>query len=188
VQAPRYRLRFITGVSLTSATYGSGTYGTGTYGEQASDPLASLRYILVPWPGGYLPDPAWIYRQGDVTPQFRAQVLSDEGPLDFTGLDFGYLVLTNTDGSSSTTPIMFPLTVATIGGVVFLTRTWLPNDLMTPGTFRAGVVLQYSSGRRLTIPTDDRYQFVVNPNSTIPSPPGPGYVWDGSRWNYAYWS
>lgn len=189
MQATRYRLRFITGVSLTARTYGSGTYGDGTYGEQASDPLESLTYTMIPWPGGYLPDPAWIFRQGDVTPRFRVQVRSDDELLDLDGLDFAYLVLTNTDGASNTTPWLFELDVATIDGLDWLVRSWLPTDLAIPGTFRAAVVLQYDSGRRLTIPSDNRYQFVINPNTVLP--PAvimPDFVWDGARWNYAYWS
>jgi len=167
MQAPRYRLRFITGVALTSRTYGSGTYGAGTYGEQASDPLASLVYYLVPWPGGYLSDPAWIYREGDVLPQFKAAVRSNEGLLDLTGLSTAKLVLTNTDGGVAATPLQYALTVAPSGGVSWLVRNWAVGDLAEPGTYRAGLVLTYNSGRRLSIPIDDRMNFVINPNSTV---------------------
>jgi len=161
VKATRYRLRFVTGVALTGATYGSGTYGEGTYGMQASDPLASLRYYLVPWPGGYLTDPSWIYRQGDVLPRFSALVCSDEGPLDDAGLTTAVLVLSDTEAISRS----FPLSVESADGDDRLVRDWQPGDLDTPGVYRAAAVITYSSGRRLTIPIDDRMQFVVNPSN-----------------------
>jgi hypothetical protein len=165
MHAPRYRLRFITGVTLSAATYGSGTYGSGTYGEQASDPLSSLLYYLVPWPGGYLADPSWIYRQGDIHPQFKAVVRSIEDTLDLTSLARADLVLTNTDGGADLTPWLFPLTVALIDGISWLVRDWAPGDLDTPGTYRTGVVLTFNSGRRMTVPTDDRLNFQITPTA-----------------------
>ena len=165
--APRYRLRFTTGVTLTAATYGGGTYGSGTYGQQATDPLSSLVYYLVPWPGGYLTDPSWIYRQGDVSPQFKASVRSHEGPLDLTGLGSAQLVLCK--GPAPEDTWIYDLSVLADGGIDWLVRAWQPHDLNTPGNYRAGVVLTYGSGRRLSIPADDRLQFVVNPNTLIPS-------------------
>ena len=185
MQAARYRLRFITGVALTSRTYGAGTYGDGTYGEQASDALSELLYYLVPWPGGYLPDPAWIYRQGDTLPTFKAVVMSTDGPLELVGVALAYLVLTNTDGGSISDPLMYELTVTPTSGIDWLTRDWHVNDLSVPGTYRAGVVLTFDSGRRLTVPIDDRLHFVINPNTIIPPDPTlpPDARWDDARWD-----
>ena len=181
MQAVRYRLRFITGVALTSRTYGAATYSDGTYGETASDALSALVYVLVPWPAGHLPDPAWMYRQGDTTPQFKAYIASTLGPLDLDGVATAQLSLTNTDGGSI--PLSFDLTVTPSGGIDWLVRNWLPHDLAVPGTYRAAVVLTYTSTRRLTVQVDDRIHFVINPNTIIP-PPG---EWDGSRWDEALW-
>ena len=188
MHAARYRLRFTTGVALTSATYGSGTYGAGTYGEQASDPLSSLRYYLVPWPGGYLPDPSWVYRVGDTDPDFRVQILADNERLDLTGIAYALLVLTNTDGSTNPVPWIYDLTVTTLDSQDWLTRAWLPTDLAKSGTYRAAVVIVYDSGRRLTVPVDDRHNFVINPNPSIPEPDTPIFRWGTARWSYAYWS
>jgi len=188
MQAPRYRLRFVTGVALSSRTYGSGTYGEGTYGEQASDPLSALLYYVVPWPGGYLSDPAWIYRQNDVMPSFKVSVRSHAGPLDLTGLATAYLELTNTDGLTTAEPWMFILDVATEDGLDWLVRDWAPTDLSNPGTYRAGIVITYESGRRLSVPIDDRLHFVVNPNTIIPEGDPQDFRWDDARWDYARWS
>ena len=188
MEATRYRLRFITGVELTAATYGSGTYGSGTYGEQASDAVSALRYLLVPFPGGVLSDPSWVYRQGDTKPSLRAAIVADDGFLDFSGLDFAHLVLTNTDGATDMTPLMYELTVTAIDGQNWLTRNWLPEDLVVAGTFRAAAVLQYLSGRRLTVPAHDGHQFTVTPNSALELPAVPPARWDQARWSYAHWS
>jgi hypothetical protein len=184
MEALRHRLRFATGVNLTQRTYGTGAYGDGTLGEQASDPLTAARYLVIPWPSGFLSDPSWLYRQGDVTPPFKISVQADDGPLDYTGLAKAYLVLTNTDGASPTTPRQYQLSVQRISGADWLIRNWLYDDLILPGTYRSALVLTYNSGRRLTIPGDDRHNFVITPNSAINVTP----QWGGAHWDSAIWS
>ena len=184
MEATRYRLRFVTGVNLTSATYGSGQYGSQTYGTVATDPVASLRYRLIPWPGGYLAEPAWKYRQGDTSPPFKATVLGGEGPLALVGVAAAKLVLTPLDRNAAHRQFDLTVTGPSASGSYWLGRQWASSDLSVPGTYRAGVVITYTSGRRLSIPIDDRQVFVITPNSAIPAVAR----WDGARWDEALWS
>jgi hypothetical protein len=185
MEATRYRLRFVTGVSLTAATYGSGFYGSQTYGTKASDPVASLRYRLVPWPAGYLTDPAWKYRVGDRLPKFQATVLGDEGPLQVVGVALVRLVLTPIDENPQP-PRQYDLTIngPTPAGSFWLERDWEIGDIDVPGTYRAGVIITYNSGRRLTVPIDDRQVFVIADNDVVPPS-----AWDDTRarWDEATW-
>ena len=185
MQAVRHRLRFVTGVSLTARTYGSGLYGDGTYGEQASDPLTAAVYIMVPWPGGYLSDPSWLYREGDVFPPFQVSIEADDAPLDLTGIASAMLVFTSFDGATVSNPVrQLPLTVVTEGGRQWLQRRWDTYDLTPAGTFRVAVVITYASGRRLTVPTDDRHVFVITPNTAFRL----GSRWDSARWDESRWT
>lgn len=188
MRAARYRLRFIPGVNLPSATYGGGLWGDSTYGQFATDPVASRAYRLIPWPAGDLADPSWIYRQGDVSPQFQVEIASNEGAADLPSITTVHLVLTSTRAHEGLTDWMFELTPATVGGVDLLTRDWKPDDLAVPGNFRAGVVVTFISGRQLSIPADDRHRFVVTPNSTLFPTIQPNYRWDEARWGFALWS
>lgn len=184
MEPSRYHLRFVTGVNLTSATYGAATYGSQTYGTVATDPVASLRYRLVPWPGGYLPDPAWKYRQGDTGPPFKATVLGGEGPLALVGVSSARLVLTPMDRAPQSRTYALTVTGPTAGSY-WLGRNWVRGDLSEAGTYRAGVVITYSSGRRLSIPIDDRAVFAIAPNSAVPTGArwdDPASRWDGSNW------
>ena len=158
MQATRYRLRFITGVSLTSSTYGSGTYGSGTYGEQASDPLNSLHYVLIPLPAGYLTSPSWIYAPGDTGSVFRAQVISDNGPLDLEAVADAQLVLTPLDGRALS-PFVYHVDQLDDG---IIERTWQVGDLIA-GIYRAAVVFIFDSGRQLSVPTADDLELIVTP-------------------------
>lgn len=160
MEATRLRLRFTTGVNLPAATYGSGLYGTQTYGQQATDPLASRFYAAMPWPGGTPNAPSWMYRQNDMLPAFGCQVRSIEGPMDLTAVADAVLVLSPFNPDLSVYGV-FPLT---LGSALTgrLSRTWLEGDLADPGTYRATVVLRFTSGRRLTVPFDDRHTFVIH--------------------------
>jgi hypothetical protein len=184
VKATRYRLRFVTGVALTSATYGSGNYGSQTYGTVASDPVPSLRYRLVPWPGGYLTDPAWEYRQGDTRPAFKATLLSQEGPLALVGVAQATLVLTPMDGQEEVRTYALTVTGPSSSGAYWLGRNWETGDIDPAGVYRAGVVITYASGRRLTVPIDDRQVFVIAPNEVVPG----RARWDGTRWDEGNWT
>jgi hypothetical protein len=174
----------VTGVNLTSATYGSGQYGSQTYGTVASDPVASLRYRLVPWPAGYLTDPAWQYRQGDTRPQFKAAVLGSEGPLQLVGVSSAVLALSRMSEHSEPARL-YPLTVEgpTTAGNYWLSRTWQPGDLASAGVYRAGVAITYSSGRRLSVPIDDRQVFVITENRSTARWSDPTARWGTSEWS-----
>jgi len=160
MQAPRLRLRFVTGVNLTARTYGSGTYGEGTYGESATDPLAAIRYWLIPLPAGFPTSPSWLYRVDDSGGTFQAQVMSDAGPLDLAAVDLARLVLTPIDGRDLTAQLAFGLDLQDSG---IVERIWQPGDLAGAGTYRATVIFTFASGRQLTVPGDDGLRFVVTP-------------------------
>jgi hypothetical protein len=160
MRAARYRLRFFTGATLTQATYGGGTYGGATYGMQASDALTTAHHRLMPWPGGSPTSPSWLYRRGDTEPVWEAQIIADEGVVNYTGLDRAVLVLTPVDkpGDDRT----FDCTVVTAtNGDQRLHREWNAGDLDPHGVFRVAVVLIYSSNRRMTVPAEDLHTLVV---------------------------
>ena len=165
MRAARYRLRFFTGATLTSATYGGGTYGKDTYGTQATDSLTTAHHRLVPWPGGSPTAPSWRYRVKDTEPALEAQVIADDGVVHYTGLDRAVLVLTPVDDPYSSTT--YDMTVVTApNGDQRLHRTWSTNDLRVAGVYRVAVVLIYSSGRRLSVPTEDEQSLVVTPDGS----------------------
>jgi hypothetical protein len=165
MRAARYRLRFFTGATLTSATYGGGLYGDDTYGMQASDSLTTAHHRLVPWPGGAPMAPSWRYRQHDTQPALEAQIIADDGVVNYTGLDRAVLVLTPVDD-----PLTFKgldMSVVTApNGDQRLHRDWEPNDLDRPGVFRVVVALIYSSNRRLSVPGDDEHFLIVTPDGS----------------------
>ena len=151
MRATRFRLRFVPGVSLPAATYGSSTYGGPiTYGQRGSDPVSSFRYRVVPLPAGYPTTPAWIIRVDDIEPPLRAQILSDEGPLDLSAVATASLVLTPVDGAGA--PVTLPMTVEGNG---VLSHTWTTTDGVAAGDHRVALVMTMTSSRRFTLPTDD---------------------------------
>ena len=129
---------------------------------QASDALTTAHHRLVPWPGGALTGPSWRYRQGDTQPPLEAQVIADDGVVSYVGLDRAVLVLTPVDDPVNDRIIDMAVYTAP-NGDQRLHRDWITGDLDRPGVFRVGVVLIYSSNRRLTVPTDDRHMLVVTP-------------------------
>ena len=160
MRSARYRLKFFTGATLTAATYGGGKYGDQTYGTQASDSLTTAHHRLVPWPAGAMVSPAWGYRRGDTSPDWQAQIIADDGVVNYTGLDTAVLVLSAIDDPSSVR--QFGLTVVTApNGDQRLTRKWAPGNLDFEGVFRVAVVLRYLTGRRMTVPANDNHIFVV---------------------------
>jgi hypothetical protein len=181
MRAARYRLRFFTGATLTSATYGGGLYGDDTYGMEASDSLTTAHHRLVPWPAGSPTGPSWRYRQNDTEPQLEAQIIADDGVVNYTGLDRAVLVLTPVDNPTmSRTYDMAVITAP--NGDQRLRRTWVAGDLSQPGAFRVAVVLIYSSNRRLTVPTNDQHTMIVTPDGTSTD------TWDAAYWDAAEWS
>jgi hypothetical protein len=178
MRATRLRLRFVPGVSVTAATYGSSTFGgLITYGQRATDTLAAYRYRVVPLPGGFPTRPAWIFRHGDLTPPLRMQLLSDDAPFDLTpviGTLYGdYTYDYRTYGGGNATLVLTPeaawpsvvlhLEIDGPANQGVLTHIWDPtvDPDLPPGVYRALVYLNFYSGRRLTLPTDDDLQLVV---------------------------
>lgn len=164
MRAARYRLRFFSGATVSSRNYGEENYGDGTYGQTASDALTTAHHRLVPWPGGALTYPSWRYRRNDTKPPLECQVIADDGVIDYTGLSQAVLVLTPVDG-----PVeagwTFDMTVITApSGDQRLRHTWLPGELHTAGVFRVAVLLAYTSGRWLTVPSDDRHTLIITPD------------------------
>ena len=167
MRSSRYRLRFYTGASLSSATYGGGNYGDATYGMTATDTLTTAHHRLVPWPAGALVGPSWRYRQNDTMPPWEAQIIADDGVVDLTGVAKAYLVLTSVDDPTPQGIVGWQVSIITApNGDDRLHHDWLPGELVVPGVFRATAVLEYVSGRRLTVPTDDRHTFVVHPDGS----------------------
>lgn len=182
MRAQRYRLRFVPGVSLSPATYGSSTYGGAiTYGQRASDPLVAYRYRIVPLPGGWPTQPAWVRREFDLNPPMRAQILADQGPpLNLSTVAEGWFVLTALDERQFCYEM--PLSVEDAAkGIV--THQWIVgarygsstfggditygqhDDLgaeIPTGIYRVVIVLFMTSGRRMSVPGDDNVQLVVN--------------------------
>ena len=181
MRAARYRLRFFTGATLSSATYGGGLYGNETYGTQATDALTTAHHRLVPWPGGARTGPSWIYRQNDTMPPWEAQVISDDGVVDYTGLNQAVLVLTHVDRPPDE-GLTFDLSIVTApNGDQRLHHDFTDGELGIAGMFRVAVVLAYDSGRWLTVPADDRHMMAVTPDGRQPA-------WDAARWDQADWS
>jgi hypothetical protein len=160
MQATRLRLRFVSGVSVTGATYGSGSYGTQTYGQSATDPLAAYRYLVMPLPAGSPTDPSWLYRQHDSWPDFNARVLYGEGSLDLTPVAKAELLLAPIDGRPTPVALSFLLTMPTPASG-YVKRVWAANDLIDPGVYRVLLRFTFTSGRRLTLPGSDNIRFVV---------------------------
>jgi hypothetical protein len=161
MRAQRYRLRFVTGVSLSAATYGSSTFGGPiTYGQRASDPIASYRYRVVPLPAGYPTMPAWIYRHGDINPPMRAQIIADEGPLDLTPVATALAVLTPID-ERDVPPYTLSMTVEAPPTNGRLVHTWTGDEHLPVGNYRAVILMSLSSGRRFVVPANDRLRLNV---------------------------
>jgi hypothetical protein len=160
MRAARYRLRFFTGATLTGSTYGGGLYGDGTYGMQASDSLTTAHHRLVPWPGGSPTGPSWVYREGDTMPPLEAQIIADDGVVDYTGLASAMLILTDVNDPSVSLAFDLSVVVAP-NGDQRLHHDWNLGELTTAGVFRASVVLIYESGRWMSVPAEDVHMFVV---------------------------
>lgn len=162
MRASRYRLRFSTGATLSSSVYGGGAYGDDTYGTVASDSLTTAHHRLVPWPAGALTDPSWRYRQHDTKPDWSAQIIADDGVIDYTGLFTAYLILTPANDPTAAGLIGWDVQVVTApNGDQRLVKQWDVGDLDPPGVYRAVVVLVYNSTRRLSVPADDRHTFII---------------------------
>ena len=165
MRAARYRLRFFTGATLTSATYGGGLYGDDTYGQQGTDSLTTAHHRLVPWPGGSPTGPSWRYQQGDTAPAWEAQVIADDGVVDYTGLASGMLMLAKVDNPADAS--VFELTVVTApNGDQRLHHDWRIGELNLAGVFRVSVVLVYTSGRWMSVPAEDQQAMVITSNGS----------------------
>lgn len=151
--ARRYALRFSAfDISRTASLYGSGNYGDGTYGLEATDPLSNDEYALVAEPGEYPSASNWVYRVGDTNPDFQAQVLGLDGPMDLTPVDTAILVI---ERISVGTRILraLELTAGTTDGNV--SGTLPASMLLGQGTYRVAVQLQFTSGRCMTVTPGD---------------------------------
>jgi hypothetical protein len=154
-------------VSISGSTYGSGTYGSGTYGQEASDPGGS-QLRPVPWPGGGASQPAWQYVQGDSSPPFRCQIQQAGVPLPLNAVAAAFLVLNPIDSRDVFAASRFyPLTVES-SDEGRLRRDWRHGDLLNAtGLYRLAVVLQFLSGRLLTLPFGDEFSLFVGGSATV---------------------
>ena len=165
MRAARYRLRFYTGATLTSMTYGGGLYGDATYGMEASDSLTTAHHRLVPWPGGAPTTPSWRYRQHDTQPALEAQIIADDGVVSYDGLDRAVLVLTPVDDPTTYKGLDMSVIVAP-NGDQRLHREWAADDLDRVGVFRVVIALIYESNRRMTVPAEDEHYLIVTPDGS----------------------
>jgi hypothetical protein len=113
-------------------------------------------------------------RVGDTEPDFKCRLVSYsdayEGvertgiPMDLTGVDHATMALhPNAAGGMA---MEHPMTIV------------LPNTLQCDvpigavGTYRMTIGLSFTSGRYMTVPTDDRFTVVARPNvqTSIPDP------------------
>lgn len=159
-------LEFDEGASLPAGNYGSAarTYGElgWGYGQEATDPT-SVNYQLTGFPGWGPRTPDWEYRQWDTSPVMEISLLDEDGTsINYATVASARLVLTQTNyGGFRFYSPEYPLTV----GSDRLTRTWEQYDLPAIGQYRASVILTFTSGRTLTIPSTDDASFVVRDGS-----------------------
>ena len=185
MRAERYRLRFFSGATLTQMTYGSGTYGDGTYGMQKSDALTTVHHRLIPLPAGTPTVPSWRYRQNDTQPDWEAQIVADDGVVDFAGVDHSLLIMTPVNTPNLGTWVVELDIDVWSGGGQYLSHQWKKGELGEPGMFRVGVVIVYDTGRQLSVPTNDTHVLVVTPNGEAPVPLAS--KWDAGRWDLSQW-
>lgn len=155
----RYRMRSAAfTVAKTASTYGSGNYGDGTYGQEASDPMPSVEYTLMPLPGEWHTDPGWVFRKGDSGMVFRAQAVGISSVLDLSPVASAALVIDRaSDGERVTNA--FPLTIDSDDDVV--SYEFLPDQLTEEGVYRVGVQFVFDSGRCMTVTADDSLSLVI---------------------------
>ena len=145
----------------------AGTYGaaTRTYGEvgwsygQALAEGTETSYQLTAYPGWGPRSPDWEYRQWDTTPAMNISLIGPSGAtIVYSTIASATLVLTQTSygGYDFYSPV-YTLTVAADR----LTRTWVQYDLPAVGMYRAVVKLVFTSGRTMTIPSNDDAGFIV---------------------------
>jgi hypothetical protein len=156
-----YRLRPISGIALTGGTYGSGTYGSGTYGQTATDP-AGNNFRPIPWPDGSARIPSWEYVEGDARGPFQCQIQEGGLPLDLSTVARAFLTLVPNDGRGALTARRYYRLLVEIAAQGRLIRNWRRGDLVgAVGTYRPAIILQFLSGRLLTLPFGDQYTFYV---------------------------
>jgi hypothetical protein len=149
--ATRYRFRLVAPAGITAALYGGGTYGATTYGQEQDETATAIEYTAIPVPAGTVNGPAWEYAVGDTYEDLVVDIVSTDGTDRFVDADVAQatLVLTRfTDGYTRS----FQMTA--FGN--YWRRQWETGDLDAVGLYRVVVALLLTSGRRLTVPWDDR--------------------------------
>lgn len=151
--AETYALRYVNfGISRNAAEYGAGNYGDLTYGQEATDPLSNVEYTLVPKPGEFPAKVGWLYRAGDADVPFQAQVLGLDGPMNLTSVSTAALVLERVSVGQRVLHAL-PVTTGTTDGLI---SADLPASVLAyEGVYRVAVQLQFSSGRCMSITSDD---------------------------------
>ena len=166
------RLRIIRLIPQSSAFYGSDNYGGNTYGQRATDAADLQRYEIVPLGVSASETPLIYVRVGDSIP-FRFKIVAYQSEyesaersgtlLDLSGVTAAHLRLLESSAPRNALyaeGITVPLTIDAVNDVLsatFANRT----QLRTNSTWRAVCVLDFVSGRKLTLPPNDSLQIVL---------------------------
>jgi len=164
--AQRLYVKFLRGgVDAASGNYGSGTFGDTelTYGQEATDPtLTGTNYRLLPLAGSRPRKPAWQYRVGDTLLRWQAMIVDPVDPssrMSLVPVTQAALIIELMDPARAYWYRGFALD---LGVDDVLTRVWGVGDLPVPGLFRATVVMDFDTGRRMSVETDDDVLMAVH--------------------------
>jgi len=164
------RLRLVQNVTAAGANYGTGNYGDadGIYGERATDPANLLNYVAVPTTGGLGSTPyALELSVGDAFPTDPGfQIIAFGGPfedqegtiLDLSTVSTAVLRATKMSAGPAA-DLEQTLTIDAVNDI--LTRTMTTADFAVAGIYRAAFVIDFTSGRRMTIPAHAQFQIKV---------------------------
>jgi hypothetical protein len=154
--ATRTRLRLVAPFGATTAVYGGGTYGAGSYGQEQDETATAIEYTAVPVPAGTVDGPAWQYTVGDTYEPLIVDLIAVDGTDRLTSDEVEHAVLVATRFTDGYTR---SLLLEPDGN--YWRRDFDPDDLDQPGLYRNVVVCTLTSGRRYTIPADDRLTMKV---------------------------
>lgn len=158
-----YRLRVIRLVPQGASAYGSNKYGDGTYGQRATDTADLQRYEIVPRSVSPSESPLIIRRTLDQGMVFECWIIAFateyEGversgvKLDLTGVASATLRLDKVSASKTDPPISLTTSMQIV--LPYLLRRTFGGAVAMEGTYRATIILIFTTGRRLSLPVDD---------------------------------
>jgi hypothetical protein len=164
-----HRLRLVQNVTAAGAEYGTGNFGDadGIYGERATDPANLLNYVTVPLAGGLGSTSVLELHVGDRFPvDLDFQIIAFGGPfedqegaiLDLSTVSTAVLRATK---QSVGTAADVELSMTIDAGTDVLTRAMTVTDFTIAGSYRAAIVCDFTSGRRMTVPASEQFAIKV---------------------------